>query len=184
MNQAPPIERDEIKTAIIAPQINCTEEEAQQILTDLGMADLSRNGGPHSSDKGAPPGTMIALRDIMRLGKYVEGTGVVSLEHGRILITTQVMLRQMMRLEEVAAQTRADDWERHKDITYSMGYLGEKIGKMSQIGIRTKIMADVAKEEESKRKVVSWVPGTAIQANTVHVHGANQNAVADESPVE
>lgn len=161
------IEPKEIdRTPIKAPKIVCTDLEAKQILEGVGMAALKRKGDDAPPDIRAPE-----LADLLKLGAFVEGSGVVPLDHGAILITRQVMLRQMVRLESKAQELTA--LEDIKDITYAMGYLGTQIGRISTIGIKTKVAAEEAAEELRKKKQPSWQAGAMVQAqagSTVHLH--------------
>lgn len=174
------------RTPIKPPKLSCDEAEAKKILDEIGMGAISRA----DKDEPNPEFRAPSLTDLLKLGAFVEGSGVVPLDHGAILMTRQVMLRQMLRLEEKAQNlvTFADI----KDITYAIGFLGDKIGKISTIGIKTKVAAEEAAEELRKKKQPSWeagagvggVPVTAVQAqagSTVHLHAA-PNGVAATPP--
>jgi hypothetical protein len=180
-----PNEQD--RAVIKAPKLSCDATEAKTILDEIGMGKLSTK----DDDAASPELRAPTLNDLLKLGAFVEGSGVVPLDHGAILMTRQVMLRQMLRLEEKAQNlaTFADI----KDITYAIGFLGDKIGKISTIGIKTKVAAEEAAEELRKKKQPSWeagagvggAPVTAVQAqagSTVHLHAA-PNGVAATPPV-
>jgi hypothetical protein len=84
----------------------------------------------------------------------------VPLDHGAILLTRQVMLRHLLRMEEVGRT--CNKLETLKELAYAMGFLGDRIGKLSTIGIKTKVAAEEAAEEIRKRKQPGWAPGTNL----------------------
>lgn len=183
-NEIEPFDSD--RTPIKAPKLACDPDDAKKILEELGMGKLSR---ADADDELPPEVRAPSLNDLWKLGAFVEGSGVVPLDHGAILMTRQVMLRQMLRLEAQAQNlVRFVDI---KDMTYAIGFLGDKIGKISTIGIKTKVAAEQAAEEIRKKKQPSWDAGAgvgtmAVQAqagSTVHVHTAPNGVAGSSTPV-
>jgi hypothetical protein len=167
---------DDKEVAIRPPRLEVSEDDAKQIMDELGL-------NPVADHVSRPT----EVKDLIRLGRFVEGSGVVALDHGAILLTRQVMLRHLMRLEAVAQDcerniTAGDEesFKRMKDLTYMIGYLGVNIGKLSTIGIKTKVAAEQAAEELKKNKQPTWVPGTMVQAQPGST--VNLNGVADKPP--
>jgi hypothetical protein len=166
------------RTAIRGPKIVCDGMGAKQIMNELGMGEIARKDA--TVDAVQP----ITLDHLLKLGSFVEGSGVVPLDHGAILVTRQVMLRQMLRLEQMAGTLKT--LRDMKDITQAMGYLGAQIGRISTIGIKTKVEAEVAAEELRKKRQPSWGHGTTVgpviqaqNGSQVHVH--TPNGVATEA---
>lgn len=158
--------REDDRVTIRPPRVTCDEKSAEAILDELGMGKISRTGDDEDTSRNP------TLNDLVRLGAYVESSGVVPLEHGAILVTRNVMLRQMLRLEKKASEcnTLADI----KDITHAMGFLGDKIGKLSVIGIKTKVEAEVAAEEMRRKRQPSWAHGQAVGGTFVKAEPGSQ----------
>lgn len=172
------------RVTIKPPKLTCDVIESQTILEELGMGAMSKQD--QSNNLGIADGKRtIGLNDLLRLGAFVEGSGVVPLDHGAILMTRQVMLRQMLRLEALAQKMTA--LSDVMDVTHAIGFLGDRIGKISTIGIRTKVAAEEAAEELRRKKQPSWdtgagvgtIPIQAQPGSTVHVH---TNGVAAAPP--
>jgi len=123
------------------------------------MQEIGLGHGPATHDNVDVEG--INLTQLMKLGAFVRGQGVVSLDHGAILVTRTVMLRQMLRLHKKAEQL--ESVEDLKDISQAMTAIGTAIGRISQIGIKSNGTI-VAPPAENRPKVESWPMGTAVQA--------------------
>lgn len=147
------------------PQVSLvvTEKEADTILESIGLGKIP------ASDRGG-----MSLSDMMKLGVFVEGSGVVKLDHGCILISRTVLMRQLIRLDD-KAQTVANV-EEMRDMSAAMASLGSAVAKLSAIGIKARSQVEAAKE--MKPKQTSWMPGAMVgvaPGSTVLVAGPRES---------
>lgn len=141
------------KLDVAAPTIEVTDQEAEEIIRELDLVKLSPAGDAEEKKAG------IDVRKQIRLGVFSETIGGVRLRGGALLISEQIALRHMQRLDEAAAKLSSP--EELKNMSYPIGYLHGQIAKTTN---KAKVIVEYVSPtgEAQARGSESWEPGTKV----------------------
>lgn len=146
-----PLPKDQIE--VPAPPIEVNDEEAEQIIRELDLVKLDNPPTPGQEKKSG-----IDVRKQIRLGIFCESVGGVRLRGGALLISEQIALRHMQRLDAAAANLKTA--EELKNMSYPIGYLHGQIAKTTG---KAKIVVEYVPTGDAQlRGSESWTPGEKV----------------------